>query len=211
MPCGIPFAAPPIGALRGRKPQSVEKWTAVRQAIAAGPSCIQQRGMSLKNGGDPGRLDEDCLYLNVFSPRLERTARLPVMAWIHGSALIFDSGGLPIYDGSALARRDVLMVTINYRPDALGFFSHPGLDRETPGGPVNFGLLDQIAALRWVWCKKWAGRASWSARCTQASPTGDNSVAKWHAMHFSQRSGGASLICTARRHPPGATTSITSA
>ena len=147
---GIPFAAPPVGALRWREPQSVEKWTAVRQATAAGPSCIQQRGMSLENGGDPGKLDENCLYLNVFSPRLERTARLPVMVWIHGGALVFGSGGLPIYDGAALARRDVVVVTINYRLGALGFFSHPGLDRETPRGPVNFGLLDQIAALRWV-------------------------------------------------------------
>ena len=147
---GIPFAAPPVGALRWREPQSVQKWTALRQATAAGPSCIQQRGMSLENGGDPGRLDEDCLYLNVFSPRLERPARLPVMVWIHGGALIFGSGGLPIYDASALARRDVVVVTINYRLGALGFFNHPALDRESPGGPVNFGLLDQIAALRWV-------------------------------------------------------------
>ena len=147
---GIPFAAPPVGALRWREPQPAEKWTAVRQATAAGPSCIQQRGMSLENGGDPGKLDEDCLYLNVFSPHLERTARLPVMVWIHGGALVFGSGGLPIYDGSALASRDVVVVTINYRLGALGFFSHPGLDREISGGPVNFGLLDQIAALRWV-------------------------------------------------------------
>ena len=147
---GIPFAAPPVGALRWRAPQSTVKWTAVRQATTAGPSCMQTRGISLENGGDPGRLDEDCLYLNVFSPRVERTARFPVMVWIHGGALIFGSGGLPIYDGSALARRDVVVVTINYRLGAFGFFAHKGLDQETPGGPVNFGLLDQIAALRWV-------------------------------------------------------------
>ena len=147
---GIPFAAPPLGALRWRAPQPGEKWTAVRPAIAAGPSCIQQPGVSLENGGDPGRLDEDCLYLNVFSPRVERAARRPVLVWIHGGALVFGSGGLPIYDGSALASRDVVVVTINYRLGALGFFAHPALDRETPGGPVNFGLLDQIAALRWV-------------------------------------------------------------
>ena len=147
---GIPFAAPPVGAVRWLAPQSTVKWTAVRQATTAGPSCMQTRGISLENGGDPGRLDEDCLYLNVFSPRVERTARFPVMVWIHGGALIFGSGGLPIYDGSALARRDVVVVTINYRLGAFGFFAHKGLDQETPGGPVNFGLLDQIAALRWV-------------------------------------------------------------
>ncbi len=147
---GLPFAAPPVGAMRWREPQTAERWTAVRQATATGPSCIQKPGMSLENGGDPGSLDEDCLYLNVFSPRVERAARLPVMVWIHGGALSFGSGGLPIYDGSALARRDVVVVTMNYRLGALGLFAHPALDRETPGGPVNFGLLDQIAALHWV-------------------------------------------------------------
>ena len=147
---GIPFAAPPVGALRWRTPQTAEKWTAVRPATTAGPACMQTRGMFLENGGDPGRLDENCLYLNVFSPRVERTARLPVMVWIHGGALIFGSGALPIYDGSALARRDVVVVTINYRLGAFGFFAHKGLDQETPGGPVNIGLLDQIATLRWV-------------------------------------------------------------
>ena len=147
---GIPFAAPPVGALRWRAPQPAETWTEVKQATTAGPSCMQTRGMSLENGGDPGRLDEDCLYLNVFSPRAERSDRLPVMVWIHGGALIFGGGALPIYDGAALARRGVVVVTINYRLGALGFFAHPGLDQESPGGPVNFGLLDQMAALRWV-------------------------------------------------------------
>ena len=147
---GIPFAAPPVGNLRWRKPQPAPQWSTVRQAQAAGPSCIQKRGMSLENGGDPGKLDEDCLYLNVFTPRAEQAARLPVMVWIHGGALIFGGGALPIYDAGALARRDVVVVTINYRLGALGFFAHPALERETPGGPVNFGLYDQIAALRWV-------------------------------------------------------------
>jgi len=147
---GIPFAAPPVGALRWREPQPVEKWTGLRLADAAGPSCIQKRGMSLENGGDPGKLDEDCLYLNVFGPRAEPGAGLPVMVWIHGGALVFGSGALPIYDGGALARRGIIVVTINYRLGALGFFSHPALDKESMGGPVNFGLFDQIAALRWV-------------------------------------------------------------
>ena len=151
---GIPYAAPPVGALRWREPHSVTPWKAVRMADAPGPSCIQTRGMSLENGGDPGKLDEDCLYLNVFRPGTgtgtKASASLPVMVWIHGGALIFGGGALPIYDGSALARRDVIVVTINYRLGALGFFSHPALDRSTAGGPVNFGLFDQIAALRWV-------------------------------------------------------------
>ena len=147
---GIPFAAPPVGDLRWREPQPIQPWTDVRQTTTPGPSCPQKRGLSLEGGGDPGQLDEDCLYLNVFTPRADPGAQLPVMVWIHGGALIFGSGGLGIYDGSALARREVVVVTINYRLGPLGFFSHPALDKEKPGGAVNFGLLDQIAALNWV-------------------------------------------------------------
>ena len=147
---GLPYAAAPVGALRWREPQAVASWSAVRPAVDAAPSCPQKRGLSLEGGGDPGRLDEDCLYLNVFTPRAQAGAALPVMVWLHGGALIFGGGGLALYDGSALARRGVVVVTINYRLGPLGFFSHAALDQESPGGPVNFGLLDQIAALRWV-------------------------------------------------------------
>ena len=147
---GLPFAAPPVGALRWRAPQALASWTSVRQAVVAAPSCPQKRGLSLEGGGDPGELDEDCLYLNVFTPRAEAGAKLPVMVWIHGGALIFGGGALPLYDASALALRGVVVVTINYRLGPLGFFSHPALDKESPAGPVNFGLLDQIAALQWV-------------------------------------------------------------
>ena len=104
----IPFAAPPVGALRWRAPQSTEKWNAAMQAANAGPDCMQTRGMSFKNGGDPGKLDEDCLYLNVFSPRVERTARFPGMLWIVGGALIFGSGGIllarPVFDEAEWAK-----------------------------------------------------------------------------------------------------------
>ncbi len=147
---GVPFAAPPVGDRRWREPQPVQPWSAVRQAVSAAPSCPQKRGLSLEGGGDPGELDEDCLYLNIFTPRADPSASLPVMVWIHGGALIFGGGGLAIYDGSALARRGVVVVTINYRLGPLGFFAHPALAKESPGGAVNFGLLDQIAALRWV-------------------------------------------------------------
>ena len=122
----------------------------MRQASTAGASCPQKRGLSLEGGGDPGVIDEDCLYLNVFTPRAEPGAKLPVMVWIHGGALIFGGGGLPLYDGSALARRGAVVVTLNYRLGRLGFFTHPALEQERPGGPVNFGLFDQIAALQWV-------------------------------------------------------------
>ena len=147
---GIPFAAPPVGDLRWREPQPLPAWSEIRQSVSNAPSCPQKRGLSLEGGGDPGKLDEDCLYLNVFTPGADAGAKRPVMVWIHGGALIFGSGGLAIYDGSAMARRGVVVVTINYRLGPLGFFAHPALDKERPGGPANFGLLDQIASLQWV-------------------------------------------------------------
>lgn len=147
---GIPYAAPPVGDLRWRKPKSPVAWPGVRKANAFGKACMQNPAISLENGGDPGPLSEDCLYLNVWTPKPDRSARLPVMLWIHGGALIFGAGSVPLYDGSALARRGAVVVTINYRLGQLGFFSHPALDQEDPAGPVNYGLFDQIAALRWV-------------------------------------------------------------
>ena len=146
----LPYAAPPVGPLRWREPAAALAWSGVRPATAPAPSCPQKRGLSLEGGGDPGVLDEDCLYLNVFTPSAAATGTLPVMVWLHGGALIFGGGALPLYDGRALAQRGVVVVTINYRLGPLGFFAHPALDRARPGGPINFGLLDQIAALRWV-------------------------------------------------------------
>ena len=147
---GLPYAAPPVGALRWRAPQPAAAWSDTRDASKLGNACPQKRGLSLEGGGDPGTLDEDCLNLNVFTPRAESGARLPVMVWLHGGALIFGAGGLPLYDGVALSRQGVVVVTVNYRLGPLGFFVHPAIERETPGGAVNFGLLDQIAALQWV-------------------------------------------------------------
>jgi para-nitrobenzyl esterase len=147
---GIPFAAPPVGDLRWRPPQPAPRWSGARDATAYGSACMQKPGISLENGGDPGPLNEDCLYLNVWTPRAEPGARLPVMVWIHGGALIFGAGSLPLYDGEPLARQGVVVVTLNYRLGPLGFFAHPALDKAAPNGPANFGLLDQIAALQWV-------------------------------------------------------------
>ena len=147
---GIPYAAPPIGALRWRAPQPPAPWPNTRDASKLGDACPQKRGLSLEGGGDPGTLSEDCLNLNIFTPRAERGARLPVMVWLHGGALIFGSGGLPLYDGVSLAQQGVVVVTLNYRLGPLGFFVHPAIEREAPGGVVNFGLFDQIAALQWV-------------------------------------------------------------
>ncbi len=151
---GIPFAAPPVGNLRWREPQPPASWSGVRSAAAFGNACIQKTGLSLEGGGDPGPLSEDCLYLNVWTPSAKSKqmggAKLPVMVWLHGGALIFGAGSLKLYDGAELAKQGVVVVTVNYRLGPLGYFVHPALDRAAPGGPANFGLLDQMAALRWV-------------------------------------------------------------
>jgi para-nitrobenzyl esterase len=146
---GIPYAAAPIGELRWRPPQPAPSWQGVRAARQPGASCIQKPSLSIDNGGgDPRPLSEDCLFLNVWTPGIEPGAKRPVMVWIHGGALVFGTGSAPVYSGEPLARRGAVVVSINYRLGALGFFAHPALAGE--GGAVNFGLLDQVAALRWV-------------------------------------------------------------
>jgi para-nitrobenzyl esterase len=147
---GIPYAAPPVGPLRWKKPEPVAAWEGIRKADAYSAACIQMPGLSAANGGEPGPLSEDCLYLNVWTPKADAAAKLPVMVWIHGGAFIFGAGGLPLYDGGPLASKGAVFVSMNYRLGALGFFAHPALEKENPGGPVNFGLLDQIAALQWI-------------------------------------------------------------
>lgn len=147
---GIPYAAPPIGELRWREPQPRAAWSGVRPADRYSDACIQTPGLSAANGGDPGPLSEDCLYLNVWTPKLDPSAKLPVMVWIHGGAYVFGAGGMPIYEGAPLAHRGAVAVTLNYRLGQLGFFAHPALEKSNPNGPANFGLLDQIFALQWV-------------------------------------------------------------
>ena len=153
---GLPYAAPPVGPLRWRPPQPAAPWAGTRAAERPGPACWQPAGRSLEGGGDVGPPSEDCLTLNVWVPENRGSAPLPVMVWVHGGALVIGAGGLPIYDGAVLARRGVVVVTLNYRLGPLGFFVHPALEREVGGikgaarAPANFGLLDQIAALRWV-------------------------------------------------------------
>lgn len=143
---GIPYAAAPVGDLRWRPPQPPPGWQGVRQATAFGSQCPQP-------GGPFGRAgtDEDCLYLNVFTPRHRRQGshRLPVMVWIHGGALVTGEGS--VYNPVRLVEQDVVVVTINYRLGALGFLAHPALTAESPEhASGNYGLMDQQAALRWV-------------------------------------------------------------
>ncbi|WP_290056469.1 carboxylesterase/lipase family protein, partial [Amycolatopsis solani] len=132
---GIPFAAPPVGALRWQPPQPAPAWTGVRPATSYGSACPQGAGST-----------EDCLYLNVFRPARATNERLPVLLWIHGGG--FSSGSGNDFDGSLLAEtNNIVVVTINYRLGAFGFLNLPGLSK-TGGG--NYGLLDQVAALNWA-------------------------------------------------------------
>lgn len=147
---GIPYAAPPVGDLRWREPRPAAKWSDTKRADRFGKACIQKPGLSAQNGGDPGPLGEDCLSLNVWTPTLVSSAKLPVIVWIHGGAYVFGAGSVPIYDGTAMAKKGAVFVSINYRLGPLGFFAHPALDKGKDGGPYNFGLLDQVVALRWV-------------------------------------------------------------
>lgn len=136
---GIPYAAPPIGALRFAAPIEHEAWSAPRDATKLGAPCIQPDSEAR------GPSSEDCLTLNIWTPNTAETAR-PVMVWIHGGAFFQGSGGDAIYDGSKLAvRTGAVVVTLNYRLGALGFLAHPAL-----GNSASFGILDQRAALSWV-------------------------------------------------------------
>lgn len=145
---GIPFAAPPVGELRWKPPQPVKPWDGVRAADKYGAIC-EQKYNAQDNGVGPLPKSEDCLTLNVFAPATSRSA--PVMVWIHGGGFVNGSGTAALYDGTALARQGVVVVTLNYRLGRFGFFAHPALTSEAGGAPVgNYGLMDIIAALRWV-------------------------------------------------------------
>lgn len=147
---GIPYAAPPVGESRWRPPQPVEPWETPLACTAYGPACPQPDMFGLFSLA-AGPADEDCLYLNVWSPARSTSERLPVMVWIHGGSFETGSGSMSLYGGRPLAARGVVVVTINYRLGPLGFLVHPALSAEAESGVAgNYGLLDQIAALEWV-------------------------------------------------------------
>ncbi|HEX5402378.1 MAG TPA: carboxylesterase family protein [Pseudonocardiaceae bacterium] len=139
---GVPYAAPPVGALRWRAPQPAARWHGVRDATQFAPHCAQPAGPFGK-----GSTSEDCLYLNVFTPANHSGRPLPVMVWIHGGALV--TGESDDYDPTNLVGDGAIVVTINYRLGALGFLAHPALLGQG-GSSGNYGLMDQQAALRWV-------------------------------------------------------------
>ncbi len=147
---GIPFAQPPVGKLRFSAPRPEEPWAGVRKVVEFGPSAPQPPLMLPLPGMDVGEQDEDCLYLNIYTPATD-DARRPVMVWIHGGGFVIGSGSQPIYRGAPLALRgDVVVVTINYRLGPLGFMYLGDLCPDLEGAVGNAGLRDQIAALRWV-------------------------------------------------------------
>jgi para-nitrobenzyl esterase len=144
---GIPYAAPPTGDLRWRPPAAVQPWTGVRNSTQYGAACPQPPSTDMKVLQE---MNEDCLFLNVWTPA-GTDEGLPVMVFIHGGSWKAGAGSLALYDGSALARKDVVVVTLNYRLGALGFFAHPELAQESAyNSSGNYGLLDQQAALKWV-------------------------------------------------------------
>lgn len=144
---GVPYALPPVGPLRWRPPQPMPRWQGVREAAAFSAACMQS-GPTFP-GMPAERVAEDCLYLNLWVPaRADR--RMPVMVFLHGGAMRNGSGSTPLYDGRNLARTGVIVVTVNYRLGALGFLAHPGLSREQGGASGDYGLMDMVAALRWV-------------------------------------------------------------
>jgi para-nitrobenzyl esterase len=150
---GIPFAAPPVGKLRWRAPQPVHPWKGVRQAVAFGPRCMQAArvfshlNMIFRDSGP----SEDCLYLNVWTPAQAASQRLPVMFWIYGGGFQAGATSEPRQEGMNLAKKGVVVVSCNYRLGIFGFFAYPALAKESPHHAAgNYGLMDQIAALRWV-------------------------------------------------------------
>ena len=144
----IPYAAPPVGELRWQAPRPAVPWEGVRDATTFGPRCVQGQifaDIVFKE------LSEDCLTLNIWTPAREAGDRLPVMVWIHGGGFQAGAGAEPRHDGMTFAGKNVILVTINYRLGVFGFFAHPELTRESGrNASGNYGMLDQVAALRWV-------------------------------------------------------------
>jgi len=147
---GVPFAAPPVGDLRWKEPQPVKDWTGVRKADKFGPRAMQLAVFGDMNFRSDG-MNEDCLYLNVWTPSKTGSEKLPVLVYFYGGGFMAGDGSELRYDGESIARRGIVSVTVNYRLGIFGFLSHPELTKESPHhASGNYGLLDQSAALQWV-------------------------------------------------------------
>lgn len=153
---GIPYAKAPIGDLRWKAPQPHENWDGVYKAYEYQTISVQEiRKDEFLYGKEffeyTEQRGEDCLYLNVFTPAKSNSERLPVLFWVHGGGFFGGSGSEPEFDGEGFCKRGVILVTMNYRLGPLGFMAHPELSKESESGTSgNYGILDQIAALKWV-------------------------------------------------------------
>lgn len=153
---GIPFAAPPVGDMRWKAPQIVKPWSGIRKCDTFGPSPMQGKpapfSMWTQEFLIPEKpISEDCLYLNVWTGARMAREKRPVLVWIYGGGFLSGGSGVPIYDGEAMAKKGIVFVSINYRVGIFGFFAHPELTKESGNNASgNYGLMDQIAALKWV-------------------------------------------------------------
>jgi para-nitrobenzyl esterase len=147
---GVPFAKPPVGSLRWKAPQPLENWTGVKQTKNFGPRPVQAIVFGDMNSRSNG-VSEDCLYLNVWTPANRNTKGLPVLVYFYGGGFVAGDGSEPRYDGASMAKKGIVVVTVNYRLGLFGFFAHPELTKESPyKASGNYGLLDQAFALKWV-------------------------------------------------------------
>ena len=147
---GIPFAAPPVGDLRWKAPQPTANWTVTKQTKKFGPRAMQPPVFGDMNFRSDG-MSEDCLYLNVWSPAKSAAEKLPVLVYFYGGGFAAGDGSEPRYDGESMSKKGIVVVTCNYRLNIFGFLAHPELSSESPyKASGNYGLLDQVAALKWV-------------------------------------------------------------
>lgn len=147
---GVPFAKPPVGELRWKAPQPLDKWTGVKAVKAFGPRPVQAVVFGDMNSRSNG-VSEDCLYLNVWTPAKRNTTGLPVLVYFYGGGFVAGDGSEPRYDGASMAKKGIVVVTVNYRLGLFGFFAHPELSKEAPyKASGNYGYLDQAFALQWV-------------------------------------------------------------
>lgn len=157
---GIPYASPPVGDLRFKAPQSPKKWDGILKADTFPPISLQNQPgenfsdfytKELNPTAYEYTMSEDCLYINIWSPAKSIADRLPVLFYIHGGGFTSGYSYEVEFDGESVARNGIIFITVGYRLGALGFFAHKELEKESPGmSQGNFGLLDQIAAIKWV-------------------------------------------------------------
>jgi para-nitrobenzyl esterase len=147
---GVPFAKPPVGNLRWKAPQPLDNWTGVKETKAFGPRSVQGIVFGDMHARSNG-ISEDCLYLNVWTPATRNTKGLPVLVYFYGGGFVAGDGSEPRYDGAAMAKKGIVVVTVNYRLGLFGFLAHPELSKEAPyKASGNYGLLDQASSLKWV-------------------------------------------------------------